>query len=110
MYQGAKNSTSAGLSDSKTTLSKLEGMRFSTLEAVATAAKRRGDNRTMLEGFGVEADSIRYTLLCQAQDAGTRTLSLISERRFNSRCTGISKHGETTGVLLSQPFVIYWST
>lgn len=46
-YQGAKNSTRAGLLDSKTTLSKFEGMRFSTLEAAAAAAKKRGDSRTI---------------------------------------------------------------
>ena len=47
-YQGAKNSTSAGLFDSKTILSKLEGMRFVTADAAAATAKRRGESRTIL--------------------------------------------------------------
>lgn len=55
-YQGAKNSTRAGLLDSKTILSKFEGMRFSTLEAVAAAANRRGDNRIFTVEY-VECDN-----------------------------------------------------
>lgn len=40
-HQGAKNSTRAGLLELKTTVSKLEGMRFRTSEAVARRGRVR---------------------------------------------------------------------